>query len=82
MNRTLTLVGSKSNFKARGKWDHYPSSASQSLSSDDSDWEFAQSIVESGIASPNLVTYITTPDGTVYEYGIDEQNTNQVGCEV
>lgn len=68
-------------------WNHVqtspiPSSSSQSLSSNGSDWEFAQSIIDSGIASPNLVTYITTPDGTVYEYGIDEQNTNQVGCEV
>jgi len=68
-------------------WNHVqtsplPSGFSQSLSSNGSDWEFAQSIIDGGIASPNLVTYITTPDGTVYEYGIDEKDTNQIGCEV
>jgi len=44
-----------------------------------SDWAVAESMIQAGSADPNLVTYIATPGGEVYEYTIDQKNTNEVG---
>ena len=48
-----------------------------------SDWSFAQELVNSGLADPNLMTYIATlSDGNIYEYSMDDVDTDEIGQQL
>jgi hypothetical protein len=66
-------------FKVVG-WIHVqssslPSGQGSSATGGAGDWGVVSSLVNSGIADPNIVTYIVDADGNLYEYTRDKEGT-------